>query len=279
MSDENRVVKAYNNLEFLNSPDARVIRIISEYLEPARRFRQLRVQDTIVFFGSARIKSAEEAHRELNRVRLELEEQGPSEELNKALAIAERDVQMSQFYEDAVEIARLLTDWSKSLKGSKHRFIICSGGGPGIMEAANKGAAAARGISIGLNISIPFEQVANPYISRELTFDFHYFFMRKFWFVYLAKALVIFPGGFGTFDELMEVLTLLQTEKLHKPMPVVIYGSRYWKEILNLEAMVRWGTISEKDLSLLHFVDTPIEAFEYLRRQLENIYLNPKGSE
>lgn len=279
MSDENRVVKAYNNLEFLNSPDARVIRILSEYLEPARRFRQLRVQDTIVFFGSARIKSAEEAQRALNRVKLDLKEKGESEDLKKELAVAERDVQMSQFYEDAVEIARLLTEWSKSLKGSKHRFIICSGGGPGIMEAANRGAAAARGISIGLNISIPFEQVANPYISRELTFDFHYFFMRKFWFVYLAKALVIFPGGFGTFDELMEVLTLLQTEKLHKPMPVVIYGSRYWKEILNLEAMVRWGTISEKDLSLLHFVDTPIEAFEYLRKQLEDIYLNPKSGE
>ncbi len=277
MSDENRVVKAYNNLEFLNSPDARVIRILSEYLEPARRFRQLRVQDTIVFFGSARIKSSEEALKDLAKAKQDLEDKGPSEELEKVLAIAERDVQMSQFYEDAVEIARLLTEWSKSLKGSKHRFIICSGGGPGIMEAANKGAAAARGISIGLNISIPFEQVANPYISRELTFDFHYFFMRKFWFVYLAKALVIFPGGFGTFDELMEVLTLLQTEKLHKPMPVVIYGSRYWKEILNLEAMVRWGTISEKDLSLLHFVDTPIEAFEYLRKQLEDIYLNPKN--
>lgn len=277
MSDENRVVKAYNNLEFLNSPDARVIRILAEYLEPARRFRQLRVQDTIVFFGSARIKSSEEALKDLAKAKKDLEDRGSSEELEKALATAERDVQMSQFYEDAVEIARLLTEWSKSLKGSKHRFIICSGGGPGIMEAANKGAAAARGISIGLNISIPFEQVANPYISRELTFDFHYFFMRKFWFVYLAKALVIFPGGFGTFDELMEVLTLLQTEKLHKPMPVVIYGSRYWKEILNLEAMVRWGTISEKDLSLLHFVDTPIEAFEFLRKQLEDIYLNPKS--
>lgn len=277
MSDENRVVKAYNNLEFLNSPDARVIRILAEYLEPARRFRQLRVQDTIVFFGSARIKSSEEALKDLAKAKKDLEDRGLSEELEKALATAERDVQMSQFYEDAVEIARLLTEWSKSLKGSKHRFIICSGGGPGIMEAANKGAAAARGISIGLNISIPFEQVANPYISRELTFDFHYFFMRKFWFVYLAKALVIFPGGFGTFDELMEVLTLLQTEKLHKPMPVVIYGSRYWKEILNLEAMVRWGTISEKDLSLLHFVDTPIEAFEFLRKQLEDIYLNPKS--
>ncbi|MCS6884209.1 MAG: LOG family protein [Acidobacteriota bacterium] len=273
MSNENKVVKAYNNLEFLNSPDARVIRILAEYLEPARRFRQLRVQDTIVFFGSARIKSAEEAQKELTKITRKIEEQGQSEELERAFAIAKRDLEMSQFYEDAVQVAKMLTEWSKSLKGSKHRFIICSGGGPGIMEAANKGAAAARGLSIGLNISIPFEQVANPYISRELIFDFHYFFMRKFWFVYLAKALVIFPGGFGTFDELMEVLTLLQTEKLHKPMPVVIYGTRYWKEILNLDAMVRWGTISEKDLSLMHFVDTPQEAFEYLRSQLEMIYL------
>ncbi|MFY9221603.1 MAG: TIGR00730 family Rossman fold protein, partial [Blastocatellia bacterium] len=199
--------------------------------------------------------------------------ESPTDEaLQEKLRIAKVEVKMSRYYEDAVEIARLLTEWSKNLRGGKHRFIICSGGGPGIMEAANRGAAAARGISIGLNIEIPFEQSANPYISRELSLDFHYFFMRKFWFVYLAKALVIFPGGFGTFDELMEVLTLLQTSKLHKPMPVLIYGSEYWREVLNLDAMVKWGTISPQDVKLMHFVDTPEDAFNYLRQQLEELY-------
>jgi uncharacterized protein (TIGR00730 family) len=280
MAEERKTVKAYNNLEFLNSPDARLIRILAEYLEPARRFRQYRIQDTIVFFGSARIKSREVAQAEVRQIQEKITQlDPPPAELQERLSLAERELQMSQYYEDAVEIARMLTDWSKNLKGSKHRFLICSGGGPGIMEAANKGAALARGISIGLNIEIPFEQAANPYISRELSLDFHYFFMRKFWFVYLAKALVIFPGGFGTMDELMEVLTLLQTNKLHKPMPVLIYGSKYWKEVINLPAMVKWGTISPQDVNLLHFADTPAEAFEYLRAQLEQIYLYQKAAD
>ncbi|MBI4853360.1 MAG: TIGR00730 family Rossman fold protein [Acidobacteria bacterium] len=273
MAEDRKTTKAYNNLEFLNSPDARLIRILAEYLEPARRFRQYRIQDTIVFFGSARIKAREVAEPNLR----DLEEEAArsekvSEELKSRIRIAQNELKMSRYYEDAEEIARLLTEWSKNMRGSKHRFIICSGGGPGIMEAANRGAAAARGISVGLNIEIPFEQSANPYISRELSFDFHYFFMRKFWFTYLAKALVIFPGGFGTFDELMEVLTLVQTNKLHKPMPVVIYGSEYWKEVLNLDAMVKWGTISPQDINLMHFVDSPQEAFEYLSLRLDELY-------
>ncbi|MBN8723451.1 MAG: LOG family protein [Acidobacteria bacterium] len=272
MADDRKVVKAYNNLEFLNSPDARLIRILAEYLEPARRFRQYRIQDTIVFFGSARIKPSEVTQLNLEQLEAKVAENPTDEALEEKLRLAKVEVKMSRYYEDAVEIARLLTEWSKSLRGGKHRFIICSGGGPGIMEAANRGAAAARGISIGLNIEIPFEQSANPYISRELSLDFHYFFMRKFWFVYLAKALVIFPGGFGTFDELMEVLTLLQTSKLHKPMPVLIYGSEYWREVLNLDAMVKWGTISPQDVKLMHFVDTPEDAFNYLRQQLEELY-------
>jgi uncharacterized protein (TIGR00730 family) len=280
MAEERKTVKAYNNLEFLNSPDARLIRVLAEYLEPARRFRQYRIQDTIVFFGSARIKSREVADAEVRQLEQKISELDPvPEELRERFGIAERELHMSQYYEDAVEIARLLTEWSKNLKGSKHRFLICSGGGPGIMEAANRGAAAARGISIGLNIEIPFEQSANPYISRELSFDFHYFFMRKFWFVYLAKALAIFPGGFGTLDELMEVLTLLQTNKLHKAMPVLIYGSKYWKEVLNLPAMVKWGMISPADLNLMHFADTPTEAFEFLRTQLEQLYLYQKAAD
>lgn len=273
MPEDRKTTKAYNNLEFLNSPDARLIRILAEYLEPARRFRQYRIQDTIVFFGSARIKPKEVAEPNLQR----LEEEASKltevpEDLQLKIKIAQNELKMSRYYEDAEEIARLLTEWSKNMRGNKHRFIICSGGGPGIMEAANRGAAAARGISIGLNIEIPFEQSANPYISRELSFDFHYFFMRKFWFTYLAKALAIFPGGFGTLDELMEVLTLVQTNKLHKPMPVLIYGSEYWKEVLNLEAMVKWGTISPQDINLMYFADTPKEAFEYLTSRLEELY-------
>jgi len=273
MPEDRKTSKAYNNLEFLNSPDARLIRILAEYLEPARRFRQYRIQDTIVFFGSARIKAKEVAELNVNQLEEQIANtQDVPTELQTRLRIAQSELKMSRYYEDAVEIARLLTEWSKNMRSGKHRFIICSGGGPGIMEAANRGAAAARGISVGLNIEIPFEQSANPYISRELSFDFHYFFMRKFWFTYLAKALVIFPGGFGTLDELMEVLTLVQTNKLHKPMPVLIYGSEYWKEVLNLDAMVKWGTISPQDINLMHFADSPDEAFQYLSTRLEELY-------
>lgn len=272
MVDERKSVKAYNNLEFLNSPDARLLRILAEYLEPARRFRQYRIQDTIVFFGSARIKSREIAEAEVKLQETNLAADPNSAEIKERYETAKRMLYMSRYYEDAAEIARMITEWSKNLKGSKHRFLICSGGGPGIMEAANRGAATARGISIGLNIEIPFEQSANPYISRELAFDFHYFFMRKFWFAYLAKALVIFPGGFGTLDEWMEVITLVQTSKLHKPMPILIYGSEYWKEVINLPAMVKWGMISPKDIDLMHFADTPKEAFEYLTERLEALY-------
>jgi uncharacterized protein (TIGR00730 family) len=270
--EEKRPVKAYNNLEFLNSPDARLIRILAEYSEPLRRFRQYNIQDTIVFFGSARLRSREEAEAELQQLRAEMQDHN-SAELGLKVRIVENSLRMARYYEDAVELARRMTEWSKGLRGSKRRFLICSGGGPGIMEAANRGAAAARGMSIGLNIEIPSEQNPNPYVSRELSFDFHYFFMRKFWFMYMAKALVIFPGGFGTLDELMEVLTLVQTNKLHKPMPILIYGSEYWNEVLNLQAMVRWGTLSPQDLDLVHFADTPDEAFAYLCEKLEELYL------
>ncbi|MBL8006114.1 MAG: TIGR00730 family Rossman fold protein [Ignavibacteria bacterium] len=179
---------------------------------------------------------------------------------------------MSKYYDDTVELAYMMTQWAKSLK-KPNKFIVCSGGGPGIMEAANRGAAKAKGFSMGLNISLPFEQYPNRYISPELNFEFHYFFMRKFWFAYLAKALVIMPGGFGTLDELMEILTLVQTEKLHKKMTVVVYGKEFWDKIINMEKMAELQVISPEDLKLFRFVNTPKEAFEYLKDELTKHYV------
>ncbi|OGG45649.1 MAG: Rossman fold protein, TIGR00730 family [Candidatus Handelsmanbacteria bacterium RIFCSPLOWO2_12_FULL_64_10] len=270
--------KAYKNLEFLNSHEARPIRILAELFEPLRRFRQQEVRDTVVFFGSARIHPMSEARRRLQAVRREVRvRKVPTAALRRRQETAERGIVLARYYEDAAELARLITCWSKTLRGG-NRFIVCSGGGPGIMEAANRGAALAGGPSVGLNISLPLEQYPNPYITEALNFEFHYFFMRKFWFAYLAKALVIFPGGFGTLDELLELLTLVQTRKILKPLPIVIYGPDYWKEILNFDALVRWGTISEEDLRLFRFVDSPGEAFDYLRGEMEKHYLRKRRS-
>jgi uncharacterized protein (TIGR00730 family) len=267
-----KAVKAYKNLNFLNSPDARVLRMLSEFLEPHSRFRHHKVKDTIVFFGSARVVERDIAMKKLKQAENSLRRVSkPPKKALKSLRDAQTLVEMSRYYEDTVELARLLTAWSKKLNTS-NRFVICSGGGPGIMEAANKGAFLAHGKSIGLNISLPFEQVANPYISRGLNFEFHYFFMRKFWFAYLAKALVILPGGFGTLDELMEILTLMQTGKIKKKMTVVIYGSEYWKKVINFDQMISHGVITEKDMKLFKFLDTPHEAFQYLKHSLMKNY-------
>jgi len=266
--------KAYKDLEFLNSPEARIIRILAEFMEPRRRFRQQNVRDTIVFFGSARVKPRRDALRELRAAEGALRGKKPTRGGSEILRKARMHVEMSRYYEETVELARLLTHWSRGLKKS-NRFVVCSGGGPGIMEAANKGAYTAGGKSIGMNISLPFEQFANRYISPGLSFEFHYFFLRKFWFVYLAKALVIFPGGFGTLDELMEVLTLMQTDKIKKKMTVVIYGTEYWKKVLNFEEMIRRGVITRADMRLFKFCDTPVEAFQYLKSHLLKNYPEP----
>lgn len=266
--------KAYKNMEFLNSHDARVIRILAEYLEPQWRLRNAGVEDTVVFFGSARTKPLQEAKAIL--AELEKEAANSSDtarvELQQKLERARNELFISRYYQDAVDLAAKITAWSKGL-GSHHRFIICSGGGFGMMEAANKGAAEAGGKSIGLNISIPLEQVPNHHITPELNFEFHYFFMRKYWFIYMAKALVIFPGGFGTLDELFEVLTLIQTKKLEKVLPIVVYGSEYWNQVINFETMVKYGTISREDLNLLHFSDSVDDAFDYLKGELTRLYL------
>lgn len=263
---------AYHNEVFLNSPEGRILRLLAEYQEPLARFRKEEIQDTVVFFGSARFDSPSHAADKLDLLR----KPGSAELADHAEQIrrAEAAVKMARYYEDARRLAFLLTQWSSHIPSKRHRFVVTTGGGPGIMEAANQGAYEAGGKSIGLNIRLPFEQMPNHFITPALNFEFHYFFMRKFWFAYLAKALVIFPGGFGTFDELFEILTLAQTEKLAKKILVLIYGREYWNKLINFDAMVEAGTISPEDVNLFHIVDTPEEGFEYLRDGLTKFHLD-----
>ncbi len=277
---------AYENPAFLNSPEGRIIRILSEYSEPLARFRRERIQDTVVFFGSARFRALDEACQELellantgSREPAPEEEQPASEpELEEGTSElkfrrAEAAVEMASYYEDARRLAYMLTEWTKTLRSRRYRFVVTSGGGPGIMEAANRGAREAGGKTIGLNIKLPFEQSPNPYVTPSLNFEFHYFFMRKYWFAYLAKALVVFPGGFGTLDEMFELLTLAQTQKLAKKITVVIYGSAYWQSVLNLDVLVDKGAISPRDRNLFQFADTPEQAFALLKDGLTRNHL------
>jgi uncharacterized protein (TIGR00730 family) len=265
---------AYLYPEFLESAEARPIRILSEYLEPLRRFKDQKIQDTVVFFGSARIDSRERAERALQTLRAR-GVRNADEHYQRELKKSRKALEWARYYEEARELARMLASWTLSLQSENHRFVVTSGGGPGIMEAANRGAREGGGKTIGLNIRLPFEQGANPYITDGLQFEFHYFFMRKFWFAYLAKALVIFPGGFGTLDELFEILTLVQTDKLSKKIGVILYGREYWDQVLQFQPMAEWGAIAEKDLELFNYFDTPVEAFEFLRDQLIAHHLEP----
>ena len=275
-----KLVKAYNNKQFLHSADGRTVRMLCEYLEPLQRFRKEGVTDTIVFFGSSRAKSLENSQRELELVEKELEGINPlSIEQQSQLDQARAAISLSRYYEDASILARMVTEWDMKRPPNSKYFMVCSGGGPGIMEAANRGAYEAGGKSAGLCISLPHEQQSNPYISPHLGFEFHYFFMRKYWFMYLAKALVMFPGGFGTLDEMFEVLTLVQTQKVTKPVSLILYGSDYWNDVINFDTLIKWGTIKAKDLELFHVCDTPEDAFKILVNALtyhENNHHLPK---
>src|SRR5271170_3950376 len=282
---------AYENPAFLNSPDGRIIRILAEYSEPLGHFRRERIQDTVVFFGSARFRALDEANRQLELLantgsvmpappeeqpagKHEIDHEDTSELRRKR---AEAAVEMARYYEDARRLAFLLTEWSLGLKSRRHRFVVTTGGGPGIMEAANRGAYEAGGKTIGLNIRLPFEQYPNRYVTPSLNFEFHYFFMRKYWFAYLAKALVIFPGGFGTLDEMFEALTLSQTKKLAKKMTILLYGSAYWNQVLNMDVLVDKGAISPRDRELFQIADTPDDAFLLLRDNLTRDHLQPEA--
>ena len=273
MTDTPKVAPvAYQNEPFLDSPDGRILRILAEYQEPLARFRREQIQDTVVFFGSARLHGHKDAANALTEI--ENNHAGvPEAELEKDLKRAQAGIDMARYYEDARRLAHMLTKWSITIPARRHRFVVTTGGGPGIMEAANLGAHEAGGKTIGLNIQLPFEQHPNPYITASLNFQFHYFFMRKFWFAYLAKGLVIFPGGFGTMDELFEILTLAQTDKLAKKILVIIYGSEYWNRIINFQAFVDAGAVSQEDLNLFKIVDSADEAFEFLREGLTKYHL------
>ena len=261
-------IKAYSNDAFLNSKDARALRILAEYLEPKSRFERNKVDDTIVFMGSARLKSREQAEAALRQ----------AESAGGDVEGARMGLKMAGYYEAARELAFRLTQWSKTLDQKERRFVVCTGGGPGIMEAANRGAAEARGVNVGLTISIPSEEFDNPYVTRELAFHFHYFFMRKFWFTYLAKAVIVFPGGYGTLDELFELLTLVQTRKLRKPLPMILFGTEYWREVVNFDALVRHGTINALDVDLVHRTDSVDDAYDWIVRQLAEHALGQPGA-
>ncbi len=266
--------KSYKNLDFLNSHDARSIRVLCELIEPEHRFRNENVQHTVVFFGSARSVDTDQAQEKSLALKKQASETEDVAKKNALESKAEHVIKLAKYYDDAVELSRMITEWSLTIENEADRFYICSGGGPGMMDAANKGAHLAGGKSVGLGISLPFEQGLNPSCTPELSFEFHYFFTRKYWFLYPAKALVVFPGGFGTMDEFFEMLTLIQTKKIEKEVPILLYGAEFWNDILNFKSFEKWGVISEIDLDLFHIVDTVDEAAAILKEELSTNHLN-----
>jgi uncharacterized protein (TIGR00730 family) len=270
----NEPPKAYRNEHFLNSPEARAIRVQCELIEPEHRLLENEVNHTLVFFGSARSKDPEVAKKELEHLLEDFptETERTPEQVDKVRK-AEQVVRLSKYYGDAVELSKMLTEWSLKIRDADQQFLVCSGGGPGMMEAANKGAHEAGGKSIGLGISLPFEQGVNEFASPELSFEFHYFFVRKFYFLYHAKALIVFPGGFGTMDELFETLTLIQTQKLGKKIPIVLYGKDFWDGLINFEKYAEWGVISPGDLELFQIVDDVQTAYDLVLEGIKPYYL------
>jgi uncharacterized protein (TIGR00730 family) len=276
MQNHEKIRKAYEDPEFLNHPNGRPVRVLAELLEPGFRFSDELVKNTIAVFGSARTLSNQAATENLEKIKGDTAgaARHPADH-KKKIVDAQHDLTMSHYYEQARALGHKLTTWSlENFDEKTERFLISTGGGPGIMEAANRGAYEAGGRSVGLNIELPFEQDPNPYQTWDLSFEFNYFFIRKFWFSYLAKALVVFPGGFGTMDELFELLTLVQTKIISKPLPIILFGSEYWNEIMNLKAMAKWGMISEKDLDLFQVMDDVDQAYDYLVSYLTEHYLN-----
>jgi uncharacterized protein (TIGR00730 family) len=272
LSRPKKALKAYDNSNFLHSKDGRVVRVLAEYLYPQQQFRLKKVYKTIIFFGSARIYSKEFYNNKIQIFKECVEKKSGNEKeiMLKELENLKKMKEASRYYEEARQLSFLISKWSQTLP-KKQRYHICTGGGPGIMEAANRGANDANVKSIGLNISLPFEQFPNPYVSKGLNFEFHYFFMRKLWFVMLAHGMVVFPGGFGTLDELVEVLTLRQTHKITKPLPIILYSREFWNNVINFQYMVDLGTISPEDIGLFSIVDSPEEAFELLKVELLKI--------
>src|SRR5271170_843315 len=266
---------AYQDPQFMESLPARPLRILAEYFDPLVRLRRANVGDTIVMFGSARIQSRDRAVADLKRIQQKARSRKTPEWRLKVRA-ARSIVEMSRYYEEARELSRRITEWSMTLGTHPKRFVICSGGGPGIMEAANRGAAEAGGSSVGLSIQLPHEQRPNSYITPELNFCCHYFVMRKLWFSQKAKALIVFPGWFGTMDELWEMLTLLQTGKLSSHHLILIYGRKYWDKVLDWRHMVSTGMISQREYKMLQFSDTVEEAFQHVRTEMETYHLSPE---
>src|SRR5579872_4797920 len=264
----------YQDPEFMESPSARPMRMMAEYFDPLTRLRREHIGDTIVMFGSARILPHDRAVAKLKL--LQSNKLRRNDPIHRAeVRAAKANLEMSRYYEEARELARRITAWSLTLGEHPRRFVICSGGGPGIMEAANRGAAEAGGKTVGLSIELPHEQWPNSYISAGLNFQFHYFFMRKLWFAQLAKALIVFPGGFGTMDELWEMLTLMQTGKLQRRNLILIYGRRYWHRVIDWREMLNWGTINRREYNLLQFADSVDEAFDRVRSGLEEFHMSP----
>ncbi len=264
-----KISKAYSNEEFLNSHEARAIRVQCELTEPEVRLDSQQIENTIVFFGSARSKPLEIAQAELDAFNMTIPQNDSlNSESSKELKRKESLVKLSKYYDEAVKLSSKLTHWTETQTESSKKYYVCSGGGPGMMEAANRGASEANGKSVALGISLPFEQGVNSFATPELSFEFHYFFLRKFYFLYHAKAVIVFPGGFGTMDELFETLTLIQTKKLDKQMPILLYGKEFWENLINFEHFINWGVISEKDLDLFSIVDDVDEAFSCITKFL-----------